>query len=791
MTTSMRWWKFLSVSGVIALGAQAGAFGSGCGSSDPAPATTPPTPVDDVDASTRPSGANAKCGNGVLEIGEDCDDGNTQSGDACQNDCSFTCIAGDPQRDHCDDKNACNGKETCGADHRCSIAAPPADGSSCGTASTCLGGNCIPASCGDGQVQSGEECDDGNANSDDGCRVDCTFTCVTGDATRDKCDDANACNGTEVCGADHKCSAGTPIADNTACTSVPKGYCKAGVCTGATCGNATSEPGETCDDGNTNDTDGCTVACAYSCTANTACDDANPCTVDTCATTTTHACGHAPDAAKNGTACTVGTTTGVCDTGSCRPGSCGNGTLEAGEACDRGNLNGAAGSGCKADCQFTCANDAACGDGNACNGTETCVAVASGAGKICQAGAAIPEAGVCQASPRRVCRANTCSLSTCGDGFVDHGAGETCDPPNGTSCDATCKLIVCGDGKIGGTEQCDDGNTSNLDGCDSKCKYEVVMRLNTLSISNLQSPAACAPRTNALGTVVMTSTALDQINPPLQAAIVDGSNNILMQAMNLDDLTGVGDANGFDLGVLSGALDPAKGTWPTTPAASQNPIDWWFKATPETVDAAGIPVTKVSATLAARGLAAGPATLDLILNLLGSRANLKLRDARFAGRIDATPAPNVPAPPPAALASGLTVFQSLTANGADQGLCGNVTVESLAKIPVPQSLTTGATACAATCANSRAYTYCGTNNPVGAGCNSMLDLIVGGCRVISPLCINAINATQPDVATGTGPATLTLTAGTNKVPDAQWQGNTNGYSAFLKFTARRAHLTGR
>src|SRR5262249_49944429 len=36
------------------------------------------------------------------------------------------------------------------------------------------------AACGDGVVQAGEECDDGNATGGDGCEADCTFTCAHG-----------------------------------------------------------------------------------------------------------------------------------------------------------------------------------------------------------------------------------------------------------------------------------------------------------------------------------------------------------------------------------------------------------------------------------------------------------------------------------------------------------------------------------------------------------------------------------------------------------------------------------
>ena len=50
-------------------------------------------------------------------------------------------------------------------------------------------------------------------------------------------------------------------------------------------------------------------------------------------------------------------------------------------------------------------------------------------------------------------------LSECGNGVVD--PGETCDPPNGTTCSATCQSGECGDGIVQVGEQCDPPNPAN------------------------------------------------------------------------------------------------------------------------------------------------------------------------------------------------------------------------------------------------------------------------------------------------------------------------------------------
>jgi cysteine-rich repeat protein len=62
--------------------------------------------------------ANAGCGNGVVDGSEDCDDMNTENGDGCDNDCTFTCNVDADCIPF--DMNVCDGADVCNAaEHTC------------------------------------------------------------------------------------------------------------------------------------------------------------------------------------------------------------------------------------------------------------------------------------------------------------------------------------------------------------------------------------------------------------------------------------------------------------------------------------------------------------------------------------------------------------------------------------------------------------------------------------------------------------------------------------------------
>jgi fibro-slime domain-containing protein len=320
------------------------------------------------------------CGNGVIDPGETCDDGNATPGDGCSGVCQiepgFLCPTPDQScittwicgngvvdpGETCDDGNAIAGdgcSATCQteAGWQCAALAHPAGDAGATEAGTPAGSACTKIQCGNGVVESGESCDDGNAVSGDGCSATCQIekgwqcpaqgaACVAsqcGDgvvAGTETCDDGNAvagdgCSGTCQVEAGWQCP--TPGAK----------------CIAKTCGDGILAGNEQCDDGNILPGDGCSATCTlepgFACVTQAAplpqsvchatvcgdgvkegfeeCDDHNLVPYDGCSPT----CTIEPK-------CSGGTCTAVC----------GDGLKFPQEACDDGNTT--SGDGCSATC---------------------------------------------------------------------------------------------------------------------------------------------------------------------------------------------------------------------------------------------------------------------------------------------------------------------------------------------------------------------------------------------------------------------------------------------------------
>ncbi len=174
-------------------------------------------------------------------------------------------------------------------------------------------------SCCNGEIDPGEECDDGcNGDDLDGCSDICTYSC----SDDSDCTDDEICNGEERCDSEtHTCQpAASQLANGENCGAGLA--CINGVCTNVSC--------EGLDD------------CI------TECDPTATCDMDTgiCQP------GKTTETTENGL-CDRGN--GYCQSGFCVPNTCGDGVQEPNEACDLGDDNGRDGSDCSATCEIVIA----------------------------------------------------------------------------------------------------------------------------------------------------------------------------------------------------------------------------------------------------------------------------------------------------------------------------------------------------------------------------------------------------------------------------------------------------
>jgi cysteine-rich repeat protein len=200
-----------------------------------------------------PPGANAgndsdcspSCGDGVVESGETCD---TAIAAGRPGACPTSCDDGDS----CTTDTLAN-PGTCTAACSHTPITAPVNGDGCCPPGANAGNDsdCSP-SCGDGVVESGETCDTAIAAGQPGA---CPTSCDDGDAcTTDTLANPGTCTAacshtpiTAPANGDGCCPRGANANDDNDCRPV--------------CGNGVVEAGEQCDDGNTNNGDGCSSTC--------------------------------------------------------------------------------------------------------------------------------------------------------------------------------------------------------------------------------------------------------------------------------------------------------------------------------------------------------------------------------------------------------------------------------------------------------------------------------------------------------------------------------------------------
>lgn len=327
--------------------------------------------------------------------------------------------------DHdCDDGEFCNGAETCSEDG-CQAGVAPVEGTECetgsGAAGQCRLQRCVGLSCGDALVDDGEECDDANLVTADGCEFDCTFSChgdgecaldgpcVAGvcaeggtgrlcatEMLEGPCDDGDPCTEGDFC-ADGVCVPGTAVcvcSSDADCAEFDDGdlcngtmFCQEGVCVvdPATVVRCDAPPPGSCMEAQCNPATGLCETSALP--DGTDCEDGDLCTgPDTC---------HAGDC--------VGGPALECDTiGPCHEAFCDpaegcvtevlvGAPCEDGDACTEGetcSAEGACTGGAPLDCDdgddctddvcdpsagcYHSYNEAPCNDGNPCTDDDHC-----------------------------------------------------------------------------------------------------------------------------------------------------------------------------------------------------------------------------------------------------------------------------------------------------------------------------------------------------------------------------------------------------------------------------------
>jgi MYXO-CTERM domain-containing protein len=309
------------------------------------------------------------------------------------------------------------GAQTCDSCPAC----PSCDNGLCDarTGACPMGGAC-PA-CGDGEIGTGEACDDSNQDSDDGC--------------------------SSTCG----------VEDGYACTY--DGASASSCVLLETCGNGRREPGEACDDRDDSDFDGCSAACQLE--AGFACAEDDAGVIVSCTeiegdglVVGAERCDDGNEDSDDG--CSVGAIEDgyACDdqepSGCTRLDTCGDGVVDEGEDCDDGTRTD--NDGCSAVCTreagFDCVYDDV-------RDSEICTPI-YGDGLIVGDEA-------CDDS-------NSDSLVLgCVNGRVSDGYG--CDGAEPSRC---APLERCGDGVIDVGEECDDGNVTDEDGCSAACREETT-----------------------------------------------------------------------------------------------------------------------------------------------------------------------------------------------------------------------------------------------------------------------------------------------------------------------------
>ena len=346
----------------------------------------------------------------------------------------------------------------------------------------------------------------------------------------------------------------------------------------------------------------------------------------------------------------------------------------------------------------TCTN-AGCDDGNPCNGTETC-----GAAGTCAAGTPLADGTACGTD--KECLAGACVVTA----------------------------SVCGNGRLDPGEECDDGNTVNLDGCDSACKLEQDARVTDL-MQQFAPDQFCTR--NVFG-LALTAAAQQTIQQTWQDPVSTGAQNIVFKFVGTNGALGPSSSESFSLGFVNATpfnVDPNN---PPANYDGTNDLDWWYIVDPASVDTTGNPTIQLPANVSDGHISAGPGKITLNLLFALSPATVDL----FNTKVDATFDPTLGKPTISTDGStpGHRTSEHLNPNlqtyiSSSAGeMCSDVGAQSLFNTPIPTLL----------------QAVCQADNPMGGDPisvfttdNTLLDVFVHGCSIFDNPAAQ-VQVTQPD-----------------------------------------------